>query len=174
MKGFSSKAIHGMVLKKDVHGALRFPVYDNAAFEVGTSRDLELAFEGKKAAHVYSRITNPTVEDFEQKVVLDVSADGGDAALVAEVALRRLGGAESDQFGVLLDAVEDQRVECDNGHARERVAEEATKFGGVPNLEQLGRDHHSQPRPEAPPVRRRPPSAWPVRRRRLPQDRYRP
>jgi O-acetylhomoserine (thiol)-lyase len=76
MKGFSSKAIHGMMLKKDLHGALRVPVYDNAAFEVGTARDLELVFEGKKAAHAYSRITNPTVEDFEQKVRLISDAFG--------------------------------------------------------------------------------------------------
>ena len=76
MNGFSSKAIHGAILKKDAHGALRFPLYDNAAFEVGTSRDLELAFEGKRPAHAYSRITNPTVEDFEQKVRLLADAFG--------------------------------------------------------------------------------------------------
>jgi O-acetylhomoserine (thiol)-lyase len=76
MNGFSSKAIHGALLKKDVHGALRFPLYDNAAFEVGNSRDLELALEGKKPGHAYSRITNPTVEDFEQRVRLLSNAFG--------------------------------------------------------------------------------------------------
>jgi O-acetylhomoserine (thiol)-lyase len=70
MNGFSSKAIHGNVFKKDVHGALRFPLYDTAAFEMASARDLELAFLGKKPAHAYSRITNPTVEDFEQKIRL--------------------------------------------------------------------------------------------------------
>ncbi|MDD5673880.1 MAG: PLP-dependent transferase [Chitinivibrionales bacterium] len=76
MNGFSSKAIHGVSLKKDIHGALRFPVYETAAFEVGTARDMELVFEGKKAAHAYSRITNPTVEDFEQKIRLLSEAFG--------------------------------------------------------------------------------------------------
>ncbi len=68
MNGFSSKAVHGNIQKKDQHGALRFPLYDSAAFEVATARDLELAFEGRKPLHTYSRITNPTVDDFEQRI----------------------------------------------------------------------------------------------------------
>ncbi len=68
MNGFMTKAIHGGLRKKDPHGSLRFPVYDNVAFEFETARDLELSFEGKKPAHAYSRISNPTVEDFEQRV----------------------------------------------------------------------------------------------------------
>ncbi|MDX2469444.1 MAG: PLP-dependent transferase [SAR324 cluster bacterium] len=70
MKGFNTKAIHGIRFKQDVHGALRVPVYETVSFELGSSRDLQLAFEGKKPAHAYSRISNPTVEDFEQKVRL--------------------------------------------------------------------------------------------------------
>ncbi|PCI28721.1 MAG: O-acetylhomoserine sulfhydrylase [SAR324 cluster bacterium] len=76
MKGFSTKAIHGMRFKKDVHGALRTPVYDNVAFEYETSRDIQLAFEGKKPGHSYSRISNPTVDDFEQRVRLISNAMG--------------------------------------------------------------------------------------------------
>lgn len=76
MIGFTSKAIHGATPKKDIHGALRFPLYDNAAFEVGSAHDLELAFQGKKPAHAYSRITNPTVEDFELKILLLADAFG--------------------------------------------------------------------------------------------------
>jgi O-acetylhomoserine (thiol)-lyase len=76
VKGFSSKAVHGATLKKDSQGALRFPVYDSVAFGADSARDLELAFAGKKAEHVYSRITNPTVEDFEQKVRLLSDAFG--------------------------------------------------------------------------------------------------
>jgi O-acetylhomoserine (thiol)-lyase len=68
MYGFATRAIHCRPFKKDVHGALRTPVYDCAAFEHDDSRSLQLAFEGKKPAHVYSRITNPTVADFEQRL----------------------------------------------------------------------------------------------------------
>jgi len=77
MRGFSSKAIHGApTLKKDPNGSLRAPVYDTAAFEIGSSHDLELAFEGKKPSHTYSRISNPTVEEFEQKIRLITDAFG--------------------------------------------------------------------------------------------------
>lgn len=68
MKGFTSKAIHVKTFKKDVHGALRTPIYDNAAFEYESSADIQLAFEGKLPAHSYTRITNPTVEDLEQRI----------------------------------------------------------------------------------------------------------
>jgi O-acetylhomoserine (thiol)-lyase len=76
VKGFTTKAIHGVTFKKDVHGSLRMPVYDTVAFEFKNSRDLQLSFEGKKPAHAYSRITNPTVEDFEQKIRLLSDAKG--------------------------------------------------------------------------------------------------
>lgn len=78
MKGFATKAVHGVRLKKDVHGSLRMPVYDSVAFEYESARDMQLAFEGKKPAHAYSRISNPTVEDFEQRLRL---LSGGVAVL---------------------------------------------------------------------------------------------
>jgi O-acetylhomoserine (thiol)-lyase len=70
MKGFSTKAVHGGIPRKEVYGALRTPVYDTVAFEHDTARSLQLAFEGKNPSHVYSRISNPTVQDFEQKIRL--------------------------------------------------------------------------------------------------------
>ncbi len=76
MKGFTTKAIHGQFSKKDVHGSLRMPIYDSVSFEFQSSRDIQLAFEGKKPSHAYSRISNPTVEDFEQKVRLLADAAG--------------------------------------------------------------------------------------------------
>lgn len=70
MKGFSTKAVHGRTLRKDPHGALRFPLYEAVAFEQPSARDIQWAFEGRRPAHTYSRITNPTVEDFEQRINL--------------------------------------------------------------------------------------------------------
>ena len=52
------------------------PVYDNVAFEFATAEDLELAFQRKKPAHMYSRITNPTVEHFEQQLRVITDAVG--------------------------------------------------------------------------------------------------
>jgi O-acetylhomoserine (thiol)-lyase len=65
---FITKILHTRFLKEDPHGSLHMPVYDNVAFEFKTAEELELAFQGKKPAHMYSRISNPTVEDFEQRV----------------------------------------------------------------------------------------------------------
>jgi O-acetylhomoserine (thiol)-lyase len=78
MTGFTTSAIHGVQLKRDIHGSLRVPVYDNVAFEFDSAKDINLAFAGRKPAHTYSRITNPTVEDFEQRIRL---VSGGAAAI---------------------------------------------------------------------------------------------
>ena len=70
MKGFTTKALHGEAVKQDAHGTLRMPVYDSVAFEHQSAEDMQAAFEGRLAAHSYSRISNPTVEHFEQRVRL--------------------------------------------------------------------------------------------------------
>ncbi len=76
MKGFSSKAIHCRTLKKDTHGALRVPLYENVAFEFEKARDIQFAFEGRSLGHSYTRISNPTVEDLEQRVQILTDARG--------------------------------------------------------------------------------------------------
>lgn len=65
---YTTKVLHTPFIKKDVHNALHMPVYDNASFEFDNAEDMELAFTGRKPAHSYSRITNPTVEHLEQIV----------------------------------------------------------------------------------------------------------
>jgi O-acetylhomoserine (thiol)-lyase len=70
MRGFATRAIHGARLKKDAHGSLRVPVYDTVAFEQESAEDIHQAFAGRRPAHTYSRISNPTVEDFEQRIRL--------------------------------------------------------------------------------------------------------
>lgn len=76
MKGFATRAVHGAAVRRDAYGGLRMPVYDCVAFEFETAKDMQLSFEGKKPAHAYSRITNPTVEDFEARMRLAVDAMG--------------------------------------------------------------------------------------------------
>jgi O-acetylhomoserine (thiol)-lyase len=70
MNGFATKAIHGGSQRPDPHGTLRPALYDNVAFEFADAREIQLAFEGRKHAHAYSRISNPTVEEFEFRVRL--------------------------------------------------------------------------------------------------------
>lgn len=73
---FITRILHTKFLKEDPHGSLHMPVYDDVTFEFKTAEDLELAFSGRKPAHMYSRISNPTVEHFEQKVKTMTDAFG--------------------------------------------------------------------------------------------------
>ena len=66
--GFNKQAIHTGGIKKDPYGALSVPVYNSAAFEFESAEAMELAFTGQTDGFVYSRISNPTVQAFEQKV----------------------------------------------------------------------------------------------------------
>lgn len=70
MKGFATRAVHGAPLKRDAYGSLRMPVYDSVAFEHEDAASIAETFAGRKLAHVYSRISNPTVQDFEQRLRL--------------------------------------------------------------------------------------------------------
>lgn len=88
INGFSTKVIHAPYSKKDIHNALLMPIYSNAAYEFDSAEDMEDAFLGKQPAHMYSRISNPTVENFEQKVraitgALNVTALSSGMAAIA-------------------------------------------------------------------------------------------
>ncbi len=50
------------------HGALTTPIYRNVAFEFADSEAIAAAFRGESGRHTYSRISNPTVAAFEEKV----------------------------------------------------------------------------------------------------------
>ncbi len=70
--GFETYALHGNDAEKEQepHNSIRFPVYSSVAFDFESAEDMELAFTYRKPAHAYSRITNPTVENFEKKITL--------------------------------------------------------------------------------------------------------
>ena len=55
-------------VQKDIHGAIAMPIYSGAAFEFETAEEMEDAFLGKSGKHTYSRISNPTVEAFENRI----------------------------------------------------------------------------------------------------------
>jgi len=80
-----TKILHTRFLKEDPHGSLHMPVYDDVTFEFKSAEDLELAFQGRKPSHMYSRISNPTIEHFEQKVKA-LSAAAGVMALSSGMA----------------------------------------------------------------------------------------
>ncbi|MDR2449420.1 MAG: PLP-dependent transferase [Prevotellaceae bacterium] len=63
-----TKMLHAPYAAADAYNALNMPVYYAVAYEFETAAQMELAFTGKSPEHVYSRITNPTVQYFEQRV----------------------------------------------------------------------------------------------------------
>ena len=67
-RGFTAEVLAAPCGKRDPHGALSVPVYQNTAYEFPTADAMELAFTGRTADHAYSRITNPTVEHFERRI----------------------------------------------------------------------------------------------------------
>ncbi len=91
-QGFSTKVIHTDYAKADVHNALQMPIYSNAAFEFESAEQMEEAFQGRRPDHSYSRISNPTVENFENRIrsitgALSVTALSSGMAAISNVFL---------------------------------------------------------------------------------------
>jgi O-acetylhomoserine (thiol)-lyase len=76
MTGFTTKLLHCEDKKRDVHGSLRPPIYECAAFGFDSAGQIAGAFDGSKPAHSYSRVTNPTVEALELRVTAMANARG--------------------------------------------------------------------------------------------------
>lgn len=60
--------MHTPFPKKDPHNSLHHPVYENVAYEFDSAEDIADAFQDRRKAHAYSRVTNPSVEYLEEKV----------------------------------------------------------------------------------------------------------
>ena len=60
----------------DIYGSLSMPVYHTLAYEFETAEEMENAFAGKNGEHTYSRVTNPTVQHFEERVKAITGAYG--------------------------------------------------------------------------------------------------
>ena len=71
-----TQAIHSRFQTKDAYGSLAMPVYHTAAYEFDNATDMADAFCGKTDAPDYSRVTNPTVTYFENKVKAMCNAHG--------------------------------------------------------------------------------------------------
>ena len=71
-----TQAIHSRFQPKDAYGSLAMPVYHTAAYEFDNATEMADAFCGKTDAPDYSRVTNPTVTYFENKVKAMCNAHG--------------------------------------------------------------------------------------------------
>lgn len=96
---FEAQVLHTPYEKPDAYNALSMPVYNNAAYEFASAEAMEAAFCGRTADHAYSRITNPTVQYFEDRVrtitgAMSVTALNSGMAAITHVLLTlgRAGG----------------------------------------------------------------------------------
>lgn len=63
-----TKAIHTAFPARDAYGSLSMPVYHTAAYEFDNADDMADAFTGRVLVPDYSRVMNPTVMFYEDKV----------------------------------------------------------------------------------------------------------
>ncbi len=66
--GFETKAVHSGLDPSQHAGATSIPIYETSSFAYNRAQDLADVFEGKKYGHIYSRISNPTITAFEQRI----------------------------------------------------------------------------------------------------------
>ena len=64
---FNTDLLHAGVVR-EANGATLPPVYQSSAFEQDTAADLEKIFENKAPGYCYTRVGNPTVTAFENRI----------------------------------------------------------------------------------------------------------
>ncbi|PPF78716.1 O-acetylhomoserine aminocarboxypropyltransferase [Subtercola sp. Z020] len=72
--GFRTRAIHAGNIPDEVTGARALPIYQSSAFVFDDTADAAARFALQKYGNVYSRLSNPTVASFEERVA---SLEGG-------------------------------------------------------------------------------------------------
>lgn len=72
--GFSTRAIHAGTPPDPLTGARVTPIYQTAAFVFGSTEQAAELFQLRSYGHIYSRISNPTVAAFEERIA---SLEGG-------------------------------------------------------------------------------------------------
>lgn len=65
---FNTKLLHGRSVKKYSDGATLPPIAQVAAFQYDSAQEQEAVFQHKAAGFAYSRVANPTVAAFEQRM----------------------------------------------------------------------------------------------------------
>jgi O-acetylhomoserine (thiol)-lyase len=76
--GFSTRAIHAGTPPDPATGARVAPIYQTAAFVFGSTEQAAELFALRGYGHIYSRISNPTVAAFEERMA---SLEGGLGAI---------------------------------------------------------------------------------------------
>lgn len=74
---FNTSLLHAGVTK-ETNGSTLPPVYQSSAFEQETAHDLEKIFENRAPGYCYTRVANPTVTTFENRIT---KLEGGVASI---------------------------------------------------------------------------------------------
>lgn len=72
--GFSTRAIHAGTPPDPATGSRVAPIYQTAAYVFGSTEQAAELFQLRSYGHIYSRISNPTVSAFEERIA---SLEGG-------------------------------------------------------------------------------------------------
>ena len=92
--GFKTRAIHAGNIPDAVSGARALPIYQSSAFVFDDTADAAARFALQKYGNIYSRVANPTVASFEERIA---SLEGGLGAVATSSGL----GAEFITFASL-------------------------------------------------------------------------
>lgn len=87
--GFNTDLLHTGVTK-DEKGATLPPIYQSSAFEQETAQDLAGIFDNKKMGYCYTRVANPTVTAFENRIT---KLEGGIASVACSSGMAALSNA---------------------------------------------------------------------------------
>jgi len=88
--GINTDLLHAGVTKED-KGATLPPIYQNTAFEQQCAADLEGIFENRRPGYCYTRVGNPTVTAFENRItklekgIASIACSSGMAAITNAV-----------------------------------------------------------------------------------------
>lgn len=76
MRHISSLLIHGSgETSSTPHRSLKTPIYETASFDFESAEDAEKSFMGLNDSHAYSRISNPTVTELQERLKLFSGAE---------------------------------------------------------------------------------------------------
>lgn len=65
---FSTALLHAGRPRNDGYGSIAIPVFQTGSFEAGTAEELADIFAGRKPGFCYTRVGNPTVAAFEERM----------------------------------------------------------------------------------------------------------
>lgn len=77
LKGFATRAIHHAYDPLENEGALTPPLHLTSTFAFETAEAGGEMFAGERAGHIYSRISNPTLDLLERRIALLEGAEAG-------------------------------------------------------------------------------------------------